>query len=355
MNRTKKRVSFIGTVGVPGNYGGFETLVEQLVVNLCNELNIAVFCSASQYPKYNRHTFKYKVKRCFIPLKANGLQSIPYDLISIIMSVFSSEFIFIFGGSAGIILPIIRLFFPRKRMFFHPDGEEWKREKWNFIARSYLRISIKAACMAAHKVIIDNQELNTHYTDYKHKLVNISYGGDQYETYTRGEIQGKYWLTIARMEPENNLKMIAQVFTKHSDQKWILITNSSKGRFNKDLLDLINKHPNLSIVVDCYDKYHIAEYYNGCKGYIHGHSVGGTNPTLTSAMWVNKPLLCHNNKFNRHTTANNAFFFSDENDLEKLILLPNKDLQQHINNAILTASEKYTWEKVANDYKKLLF
>ncbi len=140
--RTKKRVSIVGTVGIPAKYGGFETLVEHLTKNLNSKFDITVFCSSKAYDKklnrYNGSNLEY------IDLNANGIQSIIYDIVSIFKAIKNSDIILILGVSGCIILPLVRIF-SKNKIVVNIDGLEWKRGKWNWYAKSFLKLSEEIA------------------------------------------------------------------------------------------------------------------------------------------------------------------------------------------------------------------
>lgn len=351
MDTKKITVSIIGCVGVPAQYGGFETLAEQLCIHLSDHLNLTVFCSSLVYGKPER-TNKWKhAQRIFLPLRANGLSSILYDLISLLKATRVSTTVLILGGSGGFFLPLIKYFNKKKVFIFHPDGLEWKRNKWNPFIRAFLFISIKTACRYADKIILDNKALIGYFKNYIHKSEIIEYGGDQFLSYhDKYRHNEKFWLTIARSEPENNLTMIGNAMKQLKNINWVLITNWHKTRFGRNFFKEYNKYPNISILEATYNKQIIAGYLNSCEGYIHGHSKGGTNPSLSTALWLNKPIICHDNTYNRETTKNSGYFFSNTEELVNLI----KHKRIMVDpETIMVAKQNYTWKTISAKYDKL--
>ena len=153
----KKNISIIGTVGVPANYGGFETLAENLVkYHAANSLRdpTTVYCSGKSYPTHERSFLSAKLK--YIPLNANGAQSIPYDIWSLFSAVWNrSDVIMLLGVSGAVALPLVRLF-SSARIVTNINGIEWRREKWQGLAKRFLRFSEKTAVRFSHEVIADN-------------------------------------------------------------------------------------------------------------------------------------------------------------------------------------------------------
>ena len=159
--------AIIGTVGVPGRYGGFETLTENLV-RFHDTHNgpgeITVYCSA---PAYDERPKTYLGARLrYLPLKANGIQSIPYDMLTMLDAVARrQDAMLILGVSGAALLPLVRLFAPRCRIVTNIDGLEWKRDKWRGVAKWYLRLSEKMAVRWSHAVVADNLAIAQHVRD----------------------------------------------------------------------------------------------------------------------------------------------------------------------------------------------
>ena len=137
MNTLLPKLAIIGTVGVPAKYGGFETLVHYLVKNLNKRLDITVYCSEKSYSEEERVPTWNGAKLHYIPLKANGLQSIIYDLWSILHALRYADTLLILGVSGCMFLPIIKMF-SKKRIIVTIDGLEWRRPKWNWFAKRFL-------------------------------------------------------------------------------------------------------------------------------------------------------------------------------------------------------------------------
>jgi glycosyltransferase involved in cell wall biosynthesis len=350
MNKT---ISFVGSVGIPARYGGFETLVEQLVNELSDQFKIIVFCTKSQYSREERTKYWQNVQRYFIPFKANGFQSIIYDFISLVIAYRKSNTILILGGSVGVFLPIFSILYPGKKIIFHPDGKEWSRKKWNSLSKLYLYTSIKLGCRSSTHIIVDNKALLPDYKEFVNKIVYCTYGGDQFNIIPNKTSDQNFWLTIARAEPENKLELIAESFIGNDSQKWILISNFEQTKFGRKLYNKYKDHKNITIQSPEYTKSYIEKYLSSCKGYIHGNSAGGTNPSLTAAMWLNKPLICHNNIFNRETTHNCALFFNTQDQLSEILKAETYNKTKLSIEALSIAKEHYTWKKVASAYRIL--
>jgi len=168
-------ISIIGTVGIPARYGGFETLAENLVKSKTGGVKYTVFCSAKSYQDRPDTYMGAKLK--YVGLNANGISSIPYDLICMLLSL-KSDVMLILGVSGSLFLPLIRLLY-RGKIITNIDGIEWKRDKWGKLARFILRVSEKFAVRFSNVVIGDNQGIIEYVKEiYKREAILIEYGGD---------------------------------------------------------------------------------------------------------------------------------------------------------------------------------
>jgi hypothetical protein len=169
------KISIIGIAGVPAKYGGFETLAENLIMNQTSQIQYTVFCSSKLYPEKQDTYLGAKLK--YVNLNANGMSSMMYDFVCMLMSL-RSDVMLILGVSGSLFLPLIRLIY-RGKIITNIDGIEWKRDKWNKFARFILQISEKAAVVFSDTIIADNQGIIDYVSQkYKINAVLIEYGAD---------------------------------------------------------------------------------------------------------------------------------------------------------------------------------
>jgi len=172
-----RKIAIIGIVGLPANYGGFESFTEQLVQRLWNQFDITVYCSK---PAFREHPESFgKTRLCYLPLKANGMQSIPYDMWSILDALRFADSLLILGVGGCTLLPLLRFFGCRKKIVVNIDGIEWRRTKWSGLARWYLRLSERCAVRFADVVVGDNQVIVDYVKSTYHCDCSlIEYGAD---------------------------------------------------------------------------------------------------------------------------------------------------------------------------------
>lgn len=349
-----KKVSVIGIVGLPAAYGGFESLVENLTRYASDNICYEVFCSSKQHsPKLKSHngaTLRY------MPLKANGIQSIPYDILSIIRSLISKpDVILVLGVSGAMILPVVKIL-SRAKIITNIDGLEWKRDKWGRLARKFLKFSEAVAVKYSNIVITDNQAISEYvFEEYGAISTVIAYGGD-HTLLPVSECDESpcepFYLSICRIEPENNIHMILEAFSQ-TNIKLKFIGNWAASNYGKTLLDKYSDFFNLELMNPVYELDKLYRLRANCKGYIHGHSAGGTNPSLVEAMHFCKPIYSYDCNFNRFTTDNSAFYF---NDSKELVVLLNDDAMNTNDNAHSMkkiAQDRYTWATITRQYEDL--
>jgi len=320
---SSKKIAIIGTVGVPANYGGFETLAEHLIEDLGQDHEITVYCSGKKYAKENRVPTYKGAKLTYLPLDANGIQSIPYDTLSIIHSLFYADVLLILGVAGAWILPFVR-WFTNKRIIISIDGIEWKRDKWNLLAKWYLFWAEGLAVKYSHIDISDNEAIQD-YTAARYGSLSriIEYGADHtIKTPMSQETKDKYTFShnpyafkVCRIEPENNVHMILEAFSVTNKMPLVIVGNWDKSQYGISLKIKYSNHPNIHIIDPIYDQQKLDELRSNASLYVHGHSAGGTNPSLVEAMYLGLPIIAYGVSYNRVTTEHKAIYFKTLEDL----------------------------------------
>lgn len=356
----RKKIAIIGTVGIPACYGGFETLVENLVGNNRN-VEYVIFCSTKHYknrpPKYKNVQLRY------IPLNANGFQSVFYDIWSLIKATFCCDEILVLGVSGCCFLPIYR-WFSKKKLIINIDGLEHKRNKWNRYVRMFLRFSEKMAVKFADVVVTDNKGIQDYVKQqYDVDSELISYGGDHVLCSVSDNIKSeildyyklnecRYSFSVCRIEPENNVDMILEAFAI-SGQELVFVGNWDRSEYGRILRNKYSSISNIHILNSIYDITTLYVLRSNCAFYIHGHSAGGTNPSLVEAMFFGKPIIAFGVIYNKETTEGKANYFLSINDLVNILKCPYSDFFVNANNMYEIANRCYKWEHIAYLYEKL--
>jgi glycosyltransferase involved in cell wall biosynthesis len=358
-------LAIVGAVGLPSSYGGFETLAEQLSRQLSKrKYKILVFCTGSpKDSKGVRPSSSDGADLKYVNWNANGWQSVVYDSISLLQAAPRSSSILVLGVSGCFVLPLIRMFWRRTRIVTNIDGLEWRRKKWGHIAALFLRVSEWFAVQFSHDIISDNQGIKDHiYASYGKKSSLIAYGGDQAAMQATSEMNSadseirSYYLSICRIEPENNIDKILKAFLELSDEQLVIVGNWNASEFGKKLRVSFSGAPNISLKDPVYDQFILQKLKNYSKGYIHGHSAGGTNPSLVEAMHAGKAIFAFDVIYNRYTTYDKAVYWSDSEHLSKSLIDISPQAMESIGKDMKQlARQHYTWDGIAREYQDILF
>ena len=357
------KVAIIGTVGVPANYGGFETLVEQLVRhNKNDDLQYAVYCSRKSYSE--RRWVYHGAKTEYVSLNANGIQSIPYDIISLVRASRTSDVVIILGVSGCAFLPVFRLL-SKKRLIVNIDGLEHRRDKWGKWTRKFLKFSEKMAIRYSDVIVTDNKGITDYVkAEYGMDSKLIAYGGDHVlmdvSYYDSDKILEQYGLTtnnyslaICRIEPENNVHTILEAYSRTPDRNLVFVGNWHKSAYGLEMQKKYDRFHNIKILKAIYDLKALNVLRSNCRCYIHGHSAGGTNPSLVEAMFFRKPIIAFDCIYNRESTEDKAEYFSNSDDLISRITNDSIDYSANAEAMIEIANRRYTWSEISKQYCEL--
>ena len=359
----KKKIAIIGTVGLPANYGGFETLADHLVRNLGEQYDITVYCSGKKYPYKTRKQNYLGAKLKYIPLDANGAQSILYDSISILHALFYADVLLILGVAGAWMLPFVKLF-SNKKIIISIDGIEWKREKWNILAKCYLWWAEKIAVEYSHIDISDNESIQD-YTALRYGSLSriIEYGADhtmRVQPTMADRIQfpflrSPYAFKVCRIEPENNVHEVLEAFSALPKHIFVIVGNWNKSEYGINLRKKYSQYQNIVMLDPIYNQVTLDTIRGNAFVYIHGHSAGGTNPSLVEAMYLGLPIVAFRVSYNRTTTNNKALYFTSSSDLAEIIQNTSVTRLKEIGATMeRIARERYTWKLIADKYAHLI-
>lgn len=357
-----KEVAIIGIQGVPANYGGFESLVENLLDHRSEGVRYTVFCSSKDT---SQRLEEYKGCRLrYVPLHANGFQSVAYDIWSMMKCLRGFDAILILGVSGCVALPLVRLM-SGARIIVNIDGLEHRRQKWGFMARLFLRMSEAMAVRWSDVVIADNQGILEYVEEtYGRKCELIAYGGDhvcrdvpeeKQERILRdyGLQKGEYGISVCRIEPENNCELTLSAFTR-AEMPLVFVGNWSRSEYSRGLKKRYGSFPNILLLDSIYDLDILHVLRANARCYIHGHSAGGTNPSLVEAMFFARPIAAFDVSYNRVTTFDKAYYYKNPDELMKWL---NSDLkgEDRMSPVVLKeiAKQNYLWRDITSQYENL--
>jgi len=358
-----KKVAIIGTVGLPACYGGFETLTAYLVKHLHREHDLTVYCSGKKYPQAERRTHYESARLVYLPFQANGAQSIIYDCVSILHALFFADVLLILGVPGSLLLPFVR-WFTNKKIIISIDGIEWRRDKWNRYAKWFLRWSENVAVRFAHADISDNDAIQNYTARaYSTRSRVIEYGGDHARKQPITDdyraqyafLAQPYAFKVCRIEPENNVHLVLAAFAELPSYNFVLVGNWANSPYGRDLRAEYGQHRNLHLLDPIYDQEHLDVLRSNCYVYIHGHSAGGTNPSLVEAMSLGLPVLAFDVSFNKATTEHKAVYFASRAALQHHITHTRFGTWMALGQQMQAIAERrYNWAVIAKKYNYLI-
>ena len=355
-----KNIAILGSRGIPAEFGGFETFAEQIAVRLVDKgFKVTVFCEDS----IAYSGFDYKgVRLIYVKTPhVTGLRSVWFDVVSILRTLRGYDVVYMLGYHAAFAFFLPWLF--RTNFWVNMDGLEWKRDKWSMLAKRYLSIMEWVAARLAHRLVADAQGI----ADYlqqacgvSHKTVMIPYGAYPVESSPcdvsvreMGYFPGQYYLVVCRLEPENHVLEIIQGFVASGlDGPLVIVGDNESGTdYVRELKDAASSKVNFIGTVFDQERLTALRYYS--HAYLHGHSVGGTNPSLLEAMACSNYVIAHDNVFNREVTGGHALFFSTSEDVRECLSLRDRDgsTEQYRSAVFERIRKQYSWEKIVDRYE----
>ncbi|MEJ1222840.1 DUF1972 domain-containing protein [Sediminicola sp. 1XM1-17] len=358
--RIKKTVAIVGSAGLPANYGGFETMVNYLTKEKNLEFEFTVFCEKT--PKNKRFKEFNGSSLMYLPFKANGAQSIIYDISSLILSWFKFDAILILGTPGCIILPFLKLF-KKTNCIVNFGGLEWKRDKWGKNVQWYLKLTEKVAIDNATSIVADNQFFCDYISEeYGKESILIEYGGDHTSYKEKSsELTKKYPflnldydVSVSRAQIDNNLHLVLEAYINIPNRNLVLISNYAKFEYGRKLKEKYSGYDNIIMQDAIYDLNELDVIRSNAKVYIHSHSFCGTAPSLVEAMSLKLPIVAYNVPTNRFTTEDKALLFSNEHELSNIIQQLSKEKENELSCKVKEiATRRYTWKRISDNYARL--
>lgn len=351
-------ISFIGTAGIPNCYGGFESFLEHCTpMMVAMGVPVIVTCDGRLYT--NQEPIFNGVQRLFLNVPANGILSIFHDLLAFFRVFIQSNQIVVLGVSGGIWFPFFRLLceISGKHLIVNIDGLEWRRTKFSPGKQLLLKLFCTLAQKFSHHVIYDNKGLYEYLPgSVKKKSTCISYPGDHVIRLKSVNRIENTALTICRIEPENNVELLIQAALNSNLSEYTIIGNWNHSEYSRYLREKYKLEPCLKLLDPIYEPKLLAKFRQTCNYYLHGHSVGGTNPSLVEMLFYDCNIFCFDVEFNRNTAGECATYFKTANELKYAIdsfssvTKPNQNLPMSRQNLRL----EYTAEKIVEGYIQLI-
>ncbi len=359
------KIAILGTRGIPNNYGGYEQLAEYLSVGLVEK--------GHEVTVYNNHLHPFKektykgvhVRRIFSPEKIIGSSAnIIYDYLSLVDAVSKRHDVILECGyqssSLGLYLYPLR----KARIVTNMDGLDWMRSKWSPWVQKLTKWFEKLGAKKSHVLIADNLGMKEYlWNEYKVDSVFIPYGATIPDTYSVDFLNGynlspdDYYILVARLEPENNIEMILDGFVSAKSERKFIVVGNYKTRYGDFLKNKYSGYPQIQFIGGVYELEKLNALRHFAKIYFHGHSVGGTNPSLLDAMACGCYIIAHDNPFNRNVLQTDGNYFKSTGDVSELLShdVGADEKEKFILNNLHKISTVYTWQNIVDEYEAAFF
>lgn len=382
-----KDIFIVGSKGIPAQYGGYETFVDNLVTRQ-HSTDIRYHVACMTFNK-SAKDYLYHGADCheiYVP-NIGGAKAIIYDLKALNWALNSIKknnlrngIIYILAARIGPFLPHYIPKFHKYgfKIWLNPDGHEWLRAKWSKPVREYWKLSESRMVKHVDFLICDSKNIEKYihheYDRFHPKTTFIAYGADVGDAslsvedkkardwYEAKKVKPhQYYLIVGRFVPENNYEtMIREFMASDTKKDLVIITNIEKNGFYNSLKEKthFDRDPRIKFVGTVYDKELLKLIRENAYGYIHGHSVGGTNPSLLEALGSTSINLLYDVGFNREVGEDGALYWSKEPGflsdlLEKSDNLTTTQIDNLGKKAKQRVTDDYSWKKIVSDYEDI--
>lgn len=354
------KIAILGTRGIPNHYGGFEQITEYLSAGLTKKGHQVTVYNSHNHP-YQKTTWKnVQIVHCYDPefrLKTFG--QFIYDFNCILDARKRDFDVIIFMGYTS--SSVWRRFFPKQSIIIsNMDGLEWKRTKYSKPVQAFLRYAEKLAVKHSQFHIADATGIQEYLQEkYKIHAEYIPYGASlcrKEKEHVLSQYQlskENYFLLMARMEPENNIDMILSGFSQSSSPKKFVVIGNIANKYGKQLHKKYAADTRIIFTGALFDQDLVHTLRKNCFLYFHGHSVGGTNPSLLEAMASKALIAAHANVFNKSVLQEDAFYFTTDACIKALItqMECNALHEQMKENNYTKIQEQFAWQSIVDKYE----
>ena len=360
-----KRISILGTRGVPARHGGFETFADHLARHLvANGWLVTVYCQVTGTGAAYVDEWR-GVRRVNVPTSREGaLGTVAFDIASTRIATRDAGIHLVLGYNTAFLNLVLRS--TGKRLVMNMDGLEWQRSKWSAAQRAWLRANEFIGAKTAQHLIADHPRIADHLAALRDRaaITTIPYGSDTVEggatgvPLSLGVEPGSYYLCVARIEPENSMLEIVTALAGDANARPVVVLGSFEPATNAYHARIAAAAgPNCHFPGPIYEPEAVASLRYHAFAYVHGHTVGGTNPSLVEAMGAGNAVVAHDNQFNRWVVGDGAAYFSDIESLRAAAtrLESEGQLRSELSRRNRSRhAQSFTWQAVLSSYEALL-
>lgn len=359
-----RTLRILGTRGVPAAHGGFETFAEQLALYLAARgWRVIVYCQEEGEGAVFEDRWE-GVERVHIPVKGDGPKStIVFDWQATMHASRHRDLCLTLGYNTAVFCALLRL--KGVPNVINMDGIEWSRAKWGPVAKLWFWLNDWAGCWLGNHLVADHPEIKVHLSSRVRpdKITTIAYGADRVSTMLDDAVRalglepGRYLTLVARPEPENSILEVVSGFSKKPrGMQLAVLGNYNEGNAYHRAVKAA-AGPEVRFLGAIYDKPVVQALRFHSAAYVHGHQVGGTNPSLVEALGAGNAVIAHDNRFNRWVAGTGARYFSGAEQFSEALdfALTDPTALAAMRSASLQRFEDgLTWNAILGQYEQLL-
>lgn len=362
--RNPKTIRILGTRGVPAAHGGFETFAEYLAVYLVGRgWRVTVYCQEEGEAPVFEDEWR-GIRRVRVPVATPGAAgTVVFDWKSTWHAAREPGLVLTLGYNTAVFCALYRM--KGRTNVINMDGVEWRRQKWGRAARIWFWLNDWAGCRLGNHLVADHPQIKEHLGTRvaSDKITMIPYGADSVDEADAeliapyGLMPGGYAILIARAEPENSILEVVRAWSRKSRGcKLVVLGKYEVGHaYQRAVREAASDEVIFPGAI--YEKPVVQVLRFHARFYVHGHQVGGTNPSLVESLGAGNPVLAHDNPFNRWVTGPEQRFFADEDSCAEQIdaILANAALRSRMGAASRRRHETvFTWDRILGQYQQLL-
>jgi glycosyltransferase involved in cell wall biosynthesis len=357
------KIAIIGSRGIPNCYGGFEQLAQYLAEGLAKAGHSITVYNSHKHPYQKNEWNAVQIIHCYDGEHFWGTAGqFFYDRNCIRNAKKNGFDVILFLGYTS--SSVWWRSFPKNAIIIsNMDGLEWKRSKYSKPVQQFLQYAEKLAIKNSDHYIADSPVIQS-YLKMKYGVESsyIPYGattgGNVNEALLAPFLLTKqnYFMLMARLEPENNIEMILDGFHQSRTDKQFIVVGNTNTAFGRKMVNKFGTDERIHFAGAIYDAVINHTLRSFCCMYFHGHSVGGTNPSLLEAMADGSLIAAHDNAFNRGVLQDDAFYFTNATEVQQLVesTQPGKGIREKVQNNFTKIEQQYNWPAVIEQYEKFI-
>ncbi|MCJ2140554.1 DUF1972 domain-containing protein [Methylobacterium sp. E-066] len=351
----------LGTRGIPAAHGGFETFAERLALYLAGRgWRVGVYCQAEVERVRNRVSTRTwnGIDLITVEVALRGpAATLAFDAICAHDAAARGGVCLVLGYNGAAFLPYLRA--RGAKILTNMDGIEWRRPKWPLPVRAFFYLSEWIAAWSSQRLVADHPAIADHLARRRPRsaIATIPYGGDpppaDLGPPTLGLEPGRYLVSIARIEPDNNILTLVETFSRKPRGMRLVVLGTLKvgNAYHRAVEDAAGLEVLMPGAI--YDPEMVQSLRVHARAYLHGHTVGGTNPSLVEALWAGNAVIAHDNPFNRGTAGDGQFYFTDGDSCAAAIerVLADDDAVVAAGKAARRQAERFRWDDILAAYE----